>query len=252
MWEAVRAPTTTTAADVLSSRSLVITERNRGVVPRGSYTVMDAGCASVAAHFVSPRLVACLPSHLMQHTACSMAGIYPCRRLGEGGMHRPAQLPAIYYPAPTRRAALLLTMSSDDTAGFLSDLTAAYHDNLSIVSITALLLYDWATTLPTEQDVVWSRKMNVASVLYILARVCGPLYYLSTIVLLGYVDDTVCKALVYVQDISALLPYAVWAVFSTYRGYALSGRTRYVAAIIFTLTLVPIGVNMCPTARAAA
>lgn len=38
---------------------------------------------------------------------------------------------------------------------------------------------------------MWSRKMNVASVLYILARVCGPLYYLSTIVLLGYVDDTV-------------------------------------------------------------
>ncbi len=87
-----------------------------------------------------------------------------------------------------------------------------------------------------------------------------------------------CKALVYVQDVSALLPYVVWAgvsilgsfhaspfsdfrtrfaVFSTYRGYALSGRKGHVAAIIFTLTLVPIGVNMvrwtlvaCLTARA--
>lgn len=80
------------------------------------------------------------------------------------------------------------------------------------------------------------------------------------------------------QDVSALLPYVVWAgastlgvlhtfpfsdfrtcsaVFSTYRGYALSGRKGYVAAIIFTLTLVPIGVNLvrwtlvaCLTARA--
>lgn len=85
------------------------------------------------------------------------------------------------------------------------------YSNLCIVSITgrpshsslanwlwltglrllALLLYDWAITLPVEQDVVWSHKMNVASVLYILARVCGPLYYVSTIVLLGFVDDTV-------------------------------------------------------------
>ncbi|OJT09199.1 hypothetical protein TRAPUB_14353 [Trametes pubescens] len=136
-------------------------------------------------------------------------------------------------------------MSSDDVAGLLSELDMANIDNLCIVSITALLLYDWAITLPVEQDVVWSHKMNVASVLYILARVCGPLYYLSTIVLLGFVNDTVpCKALVYVQDVSALLPYVVWAVFSTYRGYALSGRKGHVAAIIFTLTLVPIGVNM--------
>lgn len=77
-----------------------------------------------------------------------------------------------------------------------------------------------------------------------------------------------CKTLVYVQDVSAILPYFVWAgvsilgaplaflfsdsrmcfvVFSTYRGYALSGRKGYVAAIIFMLTLVPIGVNMVRT-----
>ncbi|EIW57028.1 uncharacterized protein TRAVEDRAFT_101942, partial [Trametes versicolor FP-101664 SS1] len=115
---------------------------------------------------------------------------------------------------------------------------------------SALLLYDWAVTLPIEQDVVWSRKMNVASVLYILARVC--------------------KTLVYVQDVSAILPYFVWAgasiigilftsplsdlqtrfvVFSTYRGYALSGRKGYVAAIICMLTLVPIGVNLVRRTR---
>lgn len=74
----------------------------------------------------------------------------------------------------------------------------------------------------------------------------------------------------YVQDVSAILPYFVWAgvsilgaplaflfsnvrgrfaVFSTYRGYALSGRRGSVAAIIFTLTLVPIGVNLVRRTR---
>lgn len=76
----------------------------------------------------------------------------------------------------------------------------------------------------------------------------------------------------YVQDVSAILPYFVWAgasiigilftsplsdlqgrfaVFSTYRGYALSGRKGYVAAIICMLTLVPIGVNMVRRTAAA-
>lgn len=57
---------------------------------------------------------------------------------------------------------------------------------------------------------MWARKMNVASVLYVLARVSGPLYHVSTIVLLGFVSDTVRPVLTARSGCGRVADERVW------------------------------------------
>ena len=56
---------------------------------------------------------------------------------------------------------------------------------------TALLLYDWVITLYEEKALVWSRKINLAGVLYVLGRLVGPSSNLASLVLFNNVSDKV-------------------------------------------------------------
>ncbi|KAI0655768.1 hypothetical protein C8Q70DRAFT_1057302 [Cubamyces menziesii] len=130
------------------------------------------------------------------------------------------------------------------------------------MSVTALLLYDWVITLNREKALVWSRKINLAGVLYVLGRLVGPSSNLASLVLFNNVSDKVsivssdgrapistspflyrCQNVIYAQYVLNLLPYAFWGVFSAFRTHALSGRNRVLSAFVFLLNLVPIALN---------
>ncbi|KAI0351101.1 hypothetical protein OH77DRAFT_969187 [Trametes cingulata] len=126
-----------------------------------------------------------------------------------------------------------------------------------------MLLYDWIIALDRERELVWSRKMNAASVLYILSRVLGPSASIASMVLFSpvsdetYVPQTVaprimlsllvtflrCNVMMDFEHVLSLLPYGIWAWFASLRTYALSSRNILLTAIIFALMTVPVAAN---------
>ena len=60
-----------------------------------------------------------------------------------------------------------------------------------VCTIAALLLYDWVITFDREKALVWSRKLNLAGVLYVLGRLVGPSSYVASLVLFQSVSDKV-------------------------------------------------------------
>ncbi|OBZ73161.1 hypothetical protein A0H81_07306 [Grifola frondosa] len=55
---------------------------------------------------------------------------------------------------------------------------------------------------------------------------------------------TSCSVLIWIYRISNILPYCVWAVFSSLRAFAISGRNWQLASSVLLLLFVPIGVNI--------
>ncbi|KAI0820510.1 hypothetical protein BC628DRAFT_848904 [Trametes gibbosa] len=111
-------------------------------------------------------------------------------------------MPSGFQPSPsslcfTATANILPNrpMSSNMSVAELGELTLAleqqWQGNMCIVSTTVVLLYDWLISVGREVDVVWTRKMNVAGVLYVSARVIAPLGHIAAIVLINSVDEQV-------------------------------------------------------------
>ncbi|RPD55564.1 hypothetical protein L227DRAFT_566527 [Lentinus tigrinus ALCF2SS1-6] len=102
--------------------------------------------------------------------------------------------------------------SSTDTA----QIVALYDTLMSIDTPIALVLYDYFLTFDLEVELFWRRKFTGASVLFALNRY----------MMISMETDR--------RDYSA---------FSAMRGLALT-RNRGIAAVIFTLSIAPIGVNV--------
>ncbi|KAI0324266.1 hypothetical protein GY45DRAFT_1439180 [Cubamyces sp. BRFM 1775] len=134
-------------------------------------------------------------------------------------------------------------MSAQYDSELVSLVATSYQANLCNVSATALLLYDWVITFDREKALVWSRKLNLAGVLYVLGRLVGPSSYVASLVLFQSVSDKRCQDVIYSQYVTNLLPYAYWGVFSAFRTHALSGRNKILSAVVFLLNLVPVALN---------
>ncbi|KAH9900678.1 hypothetical protein C8Q73DRAFT_675193 [Cubamyces lactineus] len=136
-------------------------------------------------------------------------------------------------------------MSAQEAAELVFLVSTSYQANLCDVSATALLLYDWVITFDREKALVWSRRINLASVLYVLGRLVGPSSNVASLVLFNSVSDKVstCQNVIYTQYVTNLLPYAYWGVFSAFRTHALSGRNLILSAFVLLLNLVPIALN---------
>ncbi|KAL7278430.1 hypothetical protein ACG7TL_007427 [Trametes sanguinea] len=131
-------------------------------------------------------------------------------------------------------------MSSDDISYLVATL---YQSNICTISATVLLLYDWILTLDREMQLVWSQRKGLAAVLYMSGRLVTPISYLASMLLWSPVRDETCRQTILVEQVTGLLPYVFWGVFSCFRAHALSARNWVLAATVLMLALVPVGLN---------
>ncbi|KAI0334549.1 hypothetical protein GY45DRAFT_1242288, partial [Cubamyces sp. BRFM 1775] len=112
-------------------------------------------------------------------------------------------------------------------------------------SAMALLVYDYLLTLRHEVRFVWSRKFTGATVLFLLNRYIIILVYLVDVITLFPIISKVsaCPGTGRFITVLEVLPYIIWAAFSSLRAYALSSRNLPIGLLIFLLSLVPAGVN---------
>ncbi|RPD55566.1 hypothetical protein L227DRAFT_566529 [Lentinus tigrinus ALCF2SS1-6] len=120
--------------------------------------------------------------------------------------------------------------SSADTAQIVAIYDSFQKGRMSIDTHIALVLYDYFLTFDLEVELFWRHKLTGASVLFALNS---------------------CNRIVKSTQIIGYLIYIPWAntdrqdysAFSAMRGFALT-RNRGIAAVIFTLSIAPIGVNV--------
>ncbi|KAI0665503.1 hypothetical protein C8Q78DRAFT_1083860 [Trametes maxima] len=107
--------------------------------------------------------------------------------------------------------------------------------NITMVSTTVILIYDWLLTHDMEVHLVWSSRKNLTSILYLLGRYIKPLSNIMGIVWAFPISYQTC----YVAEAATFLPGVVWAAFSAVRAYAFSGRSKWIAAVVFCLSVFP-------------
>ncbi|OCH87609.1 hypothetical protein OBBRIDRAFT_735836 [Obba rivulosa] len=101
---------------------------------------------------------------------------------------------------------------------------------------TAVVLYDYLSTLSHEIELVWGRKITSITFQFYMSRWVIFIWAASTQALF-------CAALeILIKAISMLLSI-VWAGFSAVRIYSIGGGSWPIAWIILLLNLVPVGTD---------
>ncbi|KAI0691622.1 hypothetical protein C8Q76DRAFT_758684 [Earliella scabrosa] len=132
---------------------------------------------------------------------------------------------------------LRIVMSSSDQQDLIDYLDSNIPYELTLLCGLALLLYDTAITFDTEVDVVWLRKINLATCLHILNRYCQIGAYTTASILLFPVSDRVrlCHSVGTSEEVFTILPYLSWALFSGVRTHALSDGSLILATLVVLL-----------------
>ncbi|OCH84201.1 hypothetical protein OBBRIDRAFT_741991, partial [Obba rivulosa] len=103
-----------------------------------------------------------------------------------------------------------------------------------------LVIYDHLSTLPRSVDLIWGRRSTSATLLFHLNRWTIFVWAIMT----GIVGSSLPLDTLQVSGTSInLVLYALWAVFSAIRIYAISGGNWLVTFTVLCLSLVPVGTN---------
>ncbi|TBU29476.1 hypothetical protein BD311DRAFT_756743 [Dichomitus squalens] len=138
-------------------------------------------------------------------------------------------------------------MSGDaDAQAIIASAYVGMYDTYCGVAAQALSYYDYLITFHNEVTLFWiPMRINGASVLFLLNR------YLNLVMQIGYwiqVPNSLQVARRQFEFFYVIEPlqYLPWAAFSALRAYALCPKPykRFISTIVFSLTLVPLVVNM--------
>ncbi|OCH84185.1 hypothetical protein OBBRIDRAFT_839898 [Obba rivulosa] len=133
------------------------------------------------------------------------------------------------------------------------------------VAASALVFYDYASTMSREVQFMWRRPVSIVTVLFLMNRwamlmwavailagiftsiatITG--YYVSCYLLLAIIDWKVinsCIAISQFTNVVSVVLFALWAVFSTIRVYAISLHNLWLALIVFAVSMAPVGTNV--------
>ncbi|KAH9911118.1 uncharacterized protein B0H18DRAFT_1064545 [Fomitopsis serialis] len=107
-----------------------------------------------------------------------------------------------------------------------------------------MLLYDYILTIDQEADLIW-KKPNGASIIFGLNRIVtlGLICESATGQLHHYTYES-CKGLTILSEVIILLSYAIWAVVSALRVYALTKRNWWLSTVTFVLGIAPLAVDL--------
>lgn len=118
------------------------------------------------------------------------------------------------------------------------------------VAVSALILYEYVITLKHEYRNMWRGTRSFGTVLLFINRyvllVFGLCVFLQTF---PCSNAKSCKTIGLIYGVSQVLLFALIAVFSALRVYALSGRRWILASITLILALVPAGINLYAVIR---
>lgn len=116
----------------------------------------------------------------------------------------------------------------------------------------SLIIFEHLVTLSTEVDVIWRRRLtNFTSILFLVNRYNLLLQAVFSICFVAslFPTDSSCKVLQAFNQISYLVSFAVWALFSALRVYTIDNRNVSLSSITLALGLVPLGTNLYYTVK---
>ncbi|RDX45391.1 hypothetical protein OH76DRAFT_1408156 [Lentinus brumalis] len=108
----------------------------------------------------------------------------------------------------------------------------------------SLLIYDYVVTFDLEAELFWTRKFTGASLLFVSNRYIAIVLELFAMAELSFtLTDGSCNGLSKTASIMQDVRFLPWAAFAAMRGFALT-KSRATAAVIFTLSIAPLVVNL--------
>jgi hypothetical protein len=114
-------------------------------------------------------------------------------------------------------------------------------DNGIIFGLSALVFYEYIITLQDEIDMIWRKRWNAATILFMVNRYLMLLYNAVGLVIPTTLRS--CTAVQILLDILTVLLFVVFAVFATLRIYAIWNRNIPISLLILALYLVPVVSN---------
>ncbi|TFK84026.1 hypothetical protein K466DRAFT_589248 [Polyporus arcularius HHB13444] len=108
----------------------------------------------------------------------------------------------------------------------------------------SLLIYDYVVTFDLEAELFWTRTFTGASLLFLSNRYIAIVLELFAMAELSFtLTDGSCNGLSKTASIMQDVRFLPWAAFAAMRGFALT-KSRAAAAVIFTLSIAPLVVNL--------
>ncbi|KAI0780284.1 hypothetical protein C8Q74DRAFT_755288 [Fomes fomentarius] len=118
-------------------------------------------------------------------------------------------------------------------------LQGIFTGNYCSIAAIALLVYEWLITIRKEVELFWREPVSGATILFLFNRYLPLLLVLSDFFVILTRSNPSCKVLGWAFVWLGLLQYVPWALFSTMRAYAMSGRRWSVAALVLLLSTLP-------------
>ncbi|KAI8989774.1 hypothetical protein BD414DRAFT_414409 [Trametes punicea] len=105
--------------------------------------------------------------------------------------------------------------------------------SLRVLGSPALLLYETCISFDRECRHIWQRKPSAATWIFTCNR-----YFVIALYIVNV--PSTCPTLVRLSQVLDILPYIVWAFFSSLRTFAMCNRAWHISLLIFMLSLTPV------------
>jgi len=140
--------------------------------------------------------------------------------------------------------ALVQAMSSQ----LISEQSEQVVLNYIVFISTTCVIYEYCVTLSSEVEFIWKHKLTTStSIMFFLNRYntlfCVLLASATAVV---PTTNAICKFYQAVGDVSGLISFVVWAIFSGLRVYSMDRRKKALAMLAFGLGMVPFCTNLYP------
>lgn len=117
--------------------------------------------------------------------------------------------------------------------------------NYTVLAMTTFYLYDWLLNFDREWQVVWTRKLTGASILYILNRYVGIIgQALSIACRFAHLPCTSDYVIFQLSNGFIVLQITIWAAFSSLRVYGICGRQWKIPLLVIIFGMVPAISNL--------
>jgi len=140
-------------------------------------------------------------------------------------------------------------MASASNAQIISQIAADQAYTYWELAVAVLIFYEYLVTLPTEVEVIWTRKLaNSTSLLFIVNRYNTLVQSVVAVTSLNLQITTTegCQVWAVLLNVPILIFFVSWALFCALRAYSINNRNTHYAAIVLGLGLIPFGVNVYP------
>ncbi|KAJ8487771.1 hypothetical protein ONZ51_g3950 [Trametes cubensis] len=133
--------------------------------------------------------------------------------------------------------------SQETPAELIADFQTTYTYNLTFMGAVAWLGWEYLITLDREVRLVWRRKINSASVIFLLNRYIMLVQFAVQLPLSFLISDERYADFMRAR-FDRVAPYFVWAAFSSLRAYAMSNRTWPIAILVYLLSIATACYNI--------